>query len=72
MLQNCELSFEDAMNQLEEIVRRLEDGKVTLDESMQFFEQGSALKTYCLEKLEKAMLRLEEVNTKVGESYGQN
>ena len=41
------LSFEDAMNRLEEIVRRLESGDVPLDESLGLFEEGVKLVKQC-------------------------
>ena len=41
------LSFEDAMNRLEEIVRRLESGDVPLDDSLGLFEEGVKLVKQC-------------------------
>ena len=47
-----ELTFEQAMERLEEITRKMESGKLMLDESIAAFEEGSRLVKYCREKLE--------------------
>lgn len=49
-----ELSFEDAINELEKTVNELEVEKLTLDESVKKFEKGMELSKYCNELLEKA------------------
>ena len=49
-----EFSFEKAMADLEEVVRSLEDGKLTLDESLKAFEKGIKLVNACNEKLNSA------------------
>ncbi len=49
-----EFSFEKAMAELEETVRSLEDGKLTLDESLKAFEKGIKLVNACNEKLNSA------------------
>ncbi|UMZ73948.1 exodeoxyribonuclease VII small subunit [Natranaerofaba carboxydovora] len=52
---NCEeLSFEKALENLEKIVKSLESGKLTLDESVEYFQNGIKLTKLCSEKLEKA------------------
>lgn len=53
------LTFEQARDQLEDIVRRLEDGNVTLQESLDLWEQGERLASYCDELLGQAEQRLE-------------
>lgn len=53
-----EKKFEDAMKDLEEIVRRLESGDLPLEESLKIFEQGVALSRYCFNKLEEAEKRV--------------
>lgn len=55
------LSFEDAMNKLEEIVKKLEDGKLPLEDAIKTFELGTALKKHCTEKLASAELRIETI-----------
>ena len=49
-----ELSFEEAINELEKMVNELEVEKLTLDESVKKFEKGMELSKYCNELLEKA------------------
>ena len=48
------LSFEQALDQLEKIVGRLERGDVALDESIKIYEQGEALKKHCATLLQAA------------------
>lgn len=48
------LSFEDAMKQLEEVVRALESGNVELEKSIALYEQGAKLKAHCERKLKEA------------------
>ena len=50
----ADLSFEDALRRLEEIVKRLEAGDVALEESMRLFEEGVVLARRCSELLTKA------------------
>jgi exodeoxyribonuclease VII small subunit len=49
-----EISFEKAMERLEEIVGLLESGDSPLDKSLSLFEEGVKLVKFCNEKLEKA------------------
>src|SRR5260370_104190 len=48
------LSFERAIEELESIVKRLEDGKVPLEESVAIYERGESLKRRCEELLRQA------------------
>lgn len=48
------LSFEEAMKQLEEVVRALESGNVELEKSIALYEQGAKLKAHCERKLKEA------------------
>ena len=48
------LSFEEALKRLEEIVTHLEQGDITLQESLSFFEEGTKLLTACNRMLEEA------------------
>jgi len=50
----AELSFEQAMAELEQVVGRLERGDVALDESIALYERGARLKKRCEEKLKEA------------------
>lgn len=53
-----ELTFEEAMTRLEEIVSLLENGKSALDESLSAFEEGVALINHCNAKLTEAEQRV--------------
>lgn len=55
------LSFEEALSELEEIVRKLEDGSGKLDEGIKAYERGALLKLHCEAKLKEAQLRVEKV-----------
>ena len=55
------LSFEDALEQLEEIVRELEEGSGELDKSIKAYERGAHLKYHCECKLKEAQNRVEKV-----------
>ena len=55
------LSFERAIEELEGIVKRLEDGKVPLEESVTIYERGEALKRRCEELLRQAEARVEKI-----------
>lgn len=57
------LSFENAIEELESIVKRLEDGKVPLEESIKIYERGEALKRRCEELLRQAEARVEKITT---------
>jgi exodeoxyribonuclease VII small subunit len=53
-----EKKFEDALRELEDIVKRLESGDLPLEESLKIFEQGVTLSRYCFQKLEEAEKRV--------------
>jgi len=55
------LSFEQAMQELETTVRRLEEGKVSLEEAITFFERGEVLRAHCEQKLKQAQTRVEKI-----------
>ena len=56
------LSFEDALAQLEMIVRELEAGKIKLDDAVNAYEKATVLKRFCEEKLKSAELKIEKIN----------
>jgi exodeoxyribonuclease VII small subunit len=56
------LSFEDALKQLEAIVARLESGDASLDESINLYTQGDALRAQCTAKLKDAQARIEKIS----------
>ena len=53
------ISFEDALTELEEIAMRLEDGELGLDDSIKEFENGIKLARICHDKLEEAERKIE-------------
>jgi exodeoxyribonuclease VII small subunit len=56
-----QLSFEAALKELEDIVGRLEQGEVDLEDSIVLYERGQALKAHCEAKLKAAEGRLEKI-----------
>ena len=56
-----QLTFEAALKRLEEIVRRLESGEESLDESIRLYGEGDALKRQCEARLEAAQARIEKI-----------
>jgi exodeoxyribonuclease VII small subunit len=66
-----EEKFEEALGKLEEIVRKMENGELTLDESLQAFEEGIRLSRLCAGKLDEAERRVETLlKTEEGFSTG--
>ncbi len=55
------LSFEEALRELEALVRRLEEGKTSLEEAMTAYERGAALRVHCEKKLKDARLRVDHI-----------
>lgn len=58
-----ELTFEDALKELEEIVTKLEAGELTLEDSLALFERGQALANRCNVQLDEATLRVEQLTS---------
>ena len=56
-----ELSFEDALKRLEEIVRLLERGEAPLDQSIELYQEGDRLKRHCEARLKDAQARIEQI-----------
>ncbi len=66
-----DLSFEEAMVELESVVRQLEGGKIKLEEAVSVYERGALLKKHCEEKLKQAKSKIDKLiigdnNTIVG------
>lgn len=55
------LNFEDALGELESIVRDLETGQAPLEKSIQSYERGIALKKHCEAKLKDAQVKIEKI-----------
>ena len=64
-----ELSFEQAFDEMEQIVRQLEEGQLSLDDSLALYERGQALSARCQQLLETAELKVQQLAPKSG-GYG--
>lgn len=62
-----QMKFEDAMQELEEVTKKLESGSLSLAESLTVYERGVKLLTYCKKTLDGAQLRLQELADKTKE-----
>ena len=67
MSKNIEkMSYEEALEALKQIVAKLNEGKVTLDESLQLYKRGNELAGYCDKKLKEVTQKISEVNKATG------
>ncbi len=66
----AEMSFEEAMAALEQVVTRLERGDVPLEESIALYEQGAQLKKRCADKLAEAEAKVELIRAAEGRAVG--
>lgn len=57
----ADLSFENALQELESIVRNLESGKIPLDDAITAYERGALLKNHCSKLLEHAQTRVQAI-----------
>jgi exodeoxyribonuclease VII small subunit len=55
------MSFEEALDELQALVRALEKGESKLDEAIQQYERGAALKQHCEAKLREAQAKIEKI-----------
>ncbi|MEN3037631.1 MAG: exodeoxyribonuclease VII small subunit [Candidatus Kryptonium sp.] len=55
------LTFEQALKELQDIVDKLETGQVTLEEAIEMYERGIKLSKYCIDKLTQAELRIKKI-----------
>ncbi len=55
------MKFEEALGALEEIVRNLESGEVSLEESIEIYTRGTQLKAHCEDRLRDATARIEKI-----------
>jgi len=58
---NNKITFEKALNELEEIVRQLESGDIELDDAISAYERGAKLKDFCTKKLNEAKQRIDKI-----------
>ena len=64
------LSFEDALAELERIVRQLEDGRAKLDDAIAAYERGTALKRHCEAKLREAQAKIDRITVAADGTVG--
>ncbi|AWK85431.1 exodeoxyribonuclease VII small subunit [Azospirillum thermophilum] len=64
------LSFEDALAELERIVRQLEEGRGKLDDAIASYERGTALKRHCEAKLREAQAKIDRITVTADGSFG--
>ena len=57
----AELTFEDNLKKLEEIVEQLESGEIDLEKSVELYEQGMLIKNNCELKLKKVELKIKKI-----------
>ena len=67
MASKNDLNLEDALNDLDQIVADLEDGKLSLEKSLDIFEKGVKLVRLCNSKLDAAEQRIESLTGEVPE-----
>jgi exodeoxyribonuclease VII small subunit len=58
----AELSFEEALAELEKIVRELEQGKSGLEDAIRAYERGADLKRHCEKKLSDAKAKIDKIS----------
>ncbi len=56
-----DIRFEDALHELEGIVKKIESGEHSLEENLEFFERGITLTRQCSSKLDAATLRIKKL-----------
>ncbi|NPD14216.1 exodeoxyribonuclease VII small subunit [Xinfangfangia sp. D13-10-4-6] len=66
----AEMSFEEAMAALEQVVSQLERGEVALEQSISLYEHGAELKKHCARKLADAEARVELIRAQEGKAVG--
>ncbi len=66
----AELTFEEAMAELEKVVTQLERGDVALEQSIKLYERGAALKALCASKLKDAEEKVELIRAAEGKAVG--
>lgn len=58
---NKNMTFETAISKLSDIVAKLESGSESLDNSLKLFEEGTALASFCYEKLQTAEQKIKQI-----------
>lgn len=70
MTENTEtqMSFEQALARLEQVVQALDTGDQSLEESLKLFEEGNTLKQFCLQQLREAESVIEQYSEEAGQA----
>ena len=55
------MSFEEALNELEQIIKKIDTGQENLDSAISSFERGVSLKNFCENKLKDARMKIEKI-----------
>ncbi len=63
------MTFEEALNRLEKLVRNLESGEIPLEESIKAFEEGKELVKFCLSLLDKAEVKIKQLEEQTDGSF---
>ena len=66
----ADMSFEDAMMALEQVVSALEKGEVPLDQSIALYQRGADLRAHCAAKLREAEEKVELIRVAEGRAVG--
>jgi len=61
--------FEEYLSKLENIVKQLEEGDLSLDDSVKLYEEGMSISKLCLEKLDSTKQKIEELVIKGEDKY---
>ncbi|MFW6149122.1 MAG: exodeoxyribonuclease VII small subunit [Atribacterota bacterium] len=64
-----EISFEDSLKKLEEIVEELEKGELSLDEALKLYEEGMEFSDKCMEKLNESKQKVEKITKEGNDKY---
>jgi len=72
MTESPEISFEDAMQELEQIVHTLETGKIKLDDAISVYERGMYLKKICDMRLAAAKSKIDQLQIENNTIVGAN
>lgn len=64
--------FEEALKKLESIVEELNHQEITLEKSVQLYEEGLKLSKICTQTLESAALKIEQIDQKSGSKFEEN
>ena len=65
---NTELNFAEMLNRLDEIAKILDNGEVSLEQSLELFEEGSRLIKLCNQKISDARIKITEISAKTEEN----